>query len=90
MPYKKSRCAKGSRRIKGRSKCVKTSKVSKSKTSKSKASKGCSRKYTKKYSTRSSPSYPANECCGSIKKGNDGKRYVSKPMSKGICRWIKM
>ena len=38
---------------------------------------------------RKSPPYPANECCGEIKKGNDGKMYLSKKNKKGICKWTK-
>lgn len=84
MAYKKSRCPKGSRKL-GK-KCVKVI----SKKSPKKSPKNCSRVYTKKYSSRSSPPYPANECCGSIKKGNDGKKYVSRSDVKGICRWVKL
>jgi hypothetical protein len=43
----------------------------------------------KKYVTRKSPSYPANEYCGKRKKGNDGKMYLSKPNKNGVCRWVK-
>lgn len=45
----------------------------------------------KKYSTRASPPYPANECPqGMVQKGNDGKDYVvSAPNAKGIKRWQK-
>jgi hypothetical protein len=38
---------------------------------------------------RKSPPYPANECCGETKKGNDGKMYLSKKNKKGICKWTK-
>ena len=45
----------------------------------------------KKYSTRPSPPFPANECPeGMILKGNDGNHYVvSAPNAKGIKRWQK-
>ena len=54
-----------------------------------KKSRGCTRQYTKKYSTRGSPPYPANECCGKIARGNDGQTYISRRVSNGICRWFK-
>ena len=46
----------------------------------------------KKYSTRASPPFPANECPeGMIQKGNDGNDYtVSAPNAKGVKRWVKM
>ena len=37
------------------------------------------RKIDKKYLTRDSPPYPANEHCGETKKGNDGKMYTAVP-----------
>lgn len=45
------------------------------------------RKIDKKYLTRNSPPYPANEHCGETKKGNDGKMYTSVPDKNKICRW---
>lgn len=42
----------------------------------------------KKYTSRSSPPYPAQACKGLKKKGNDGKWYVSSPTSKGVYRWV--
>jgi hypothetical protein len=53
------------------------------------SARGCSRQSTSKYSSRKSPPFPANNCCGSIKKGNDGNKYRSKRASNGICRWVK-
>ena len=47
----------------------------------------CVKHYTKKYLTRSSPPYPANQCAGDRKKGNDGQWYRSKAASNGIHRW---
>ena len=52
--------------------------------------KGCVESTNKKYQTRKSPPYPANECCGEIIKGNDGNMYESKPNKKGICAWRKV
>ena len=45
---------------------------------------------TKKYASRSSPAYSANEHCGKIKKGNDGKMYRSTPDKNNVCRWKKV
>lgn len=52
-----------------------------------KFSKNTTKKVDKKYLTRDSPPYPANEHCGETKKGNDGKMYVSVPDKNKICRW---
>lgn len=52
-----------------------------------KPSRGCVRQSLAKYEDRPSPPYPANECCGEIKKGNDGRMYISKANVKGICQW---
>lgn len=51
----------------------------------------CTKKTTKKYSSRNSPPYPANECnIGSSRKGNDGLMYtVSSPNKNGVKRWLK-
>ncbi len=50
----------------------------------------CVRKTQKKYVLRDSPAYPANECCGMIKIGNDGHQYISKRAVTGICRWVPL
>lgn len=47
----------------------------------------CSRQTSKKYTSRSSPPYPANKCCGQTKKGNDGSMYVSTRNRSGVCSW---
>ena len=49
---------------------------------------GCVRQYTKKYMERPSPPYPASECIGTIKVGNDGNLYISKQYASGEGRWI--
>jgi hypothetical protein len=46
------------------------------------------RKVDKKYLTRDSPPFPANEHCGETKKGNDGKMYTSVPNKNKVCRWV--
>ncbi len=48
----------------------------------------CRRSTLKKYQSRPSPPYPAQSCKGQTKKGNDGKKYVSAPSSKGVYRWV--
>lgn len=41
----------------------------------------------KKYASRPSPPYPANDYCGRQMKGNDGKTYASIPNVRKVCRW---
>lgn len=41
----------------------------------------------KKYLTRKSPPYPANEHCHEYMTGNDGKQYVSRWNKNGVCSW---
>lgn len=50
-------------------------------------SRKCSRQKTKKYTSRPSPPFPANECKGMYKKGNNGKRYLSVADVNGNYRW---
>jgi hypothetical protein len=44
---------------------------------KEKKERGCTEQYNKKYTTRPSPPYPANECKGYTKIGNDGQFWKS-------------
>jgi len=44
----------------------------------------------KKYRTRKSPPYPANDYCNKKKKGNDGFMYISKPNKNKVCSWKKV
>ena len=53
------------------------------------SARGCSPQSTKKYRSRKSPPYPANNCCGQVKKGNDGSRYKSISTKSGLCVWKK-
>ena len=53
----------------------------------SKTGRGCVKQTQKKYTERPSPAFPANECCGQIMEGNDGKMYISVADVRGICRW---
>lgn len=48
--------------------------------------------HLKKYASRDSPAYPANECCGQEMPGNpEGKKadrmYKSVPDKNGVCHW---
>jgi hypothetical protein len=44
-------------------------------------------KTLKKYKTRNSPPYPANENCNKKMKGNDGNMYISKANKNNVCSW---
>jgi hypothetical protein len=48
----------------------------------------CVRLTTKKYLTRNSPPYHANDCKNKIIKGNDGKLYISSPDKNNVYKWI--
>jgi hypothetical protein len=49
----------------------------------------CTKQTTRKYLTRASPPYAANQCpAGSVRKGNDGKMYRSTVASNGVHRWM--
>jgi hypothetical protein len=48
---------------------------------------GCVKQTDKKYTSRPSPPFPANECCGETFLGNNGKQWISKANVKGICSW---
>lgn len=54
--------------------------------------KGCVNmtKRMNKYKFRNSPPYPANECRGQKKKGNDGNYYISEETASGPYRWKAM
>jgi hypothetical protein len=49
----------------------------------------CVKSSDKKYASRPSPPYPANECRDQVILGNDGKMYISKPTATGIYKWVK-
>lgn len=55
-----------------------------------KKSRGCTQQKSKKYMDRPSPPFPANECCGQEKVGNDGVMYVSRADKNGRCSWKKV
>jgi len=60
------------------------------KRSPSKSPRGCTKQHSEKYANRTSPPYPANECCNELKLGNDDLYYKSVRNSSGICRWKKV
>ena len=49
----------------------------------------CTKQTSKKYTSpkRKSPPYKANLCCGEIKIGNDGNKWLSKMNKNGVCVW---
>jgi DNA ligase-1 len=50
----------------------------------------CIESLDRKYTSRPSPPFPANQCPeGMIKKGNDGNLWIIKKASNGINRWVK-
>jgi hypothetical protein len=51
---------------------------------------GCKPSNKAKYLLRNSPAYPANECCGVILPGKDGRQYISRPDKNGVCHWHKL
>jgi hypothetical protein len=48
------------------------------------------KKTQKKYTSRKSPPYPANEYCNKQMVGNDGNLYISKPNKNNVCSWKKV
>jgi hypothetical protein len=47
----------------------------------------CDIQTTSKYTSRPSPPYPANACCGRVMSGNDGQLYKSVSDKNGVCHW---
>ncbi len=48
---------------------------------------GCVEQHTKKYTQRPSPAFPAAQCPGESRVGNDGKSYTSKENKAGVFSW---
>lgn len=48
----------------------------------------CAQQTGAKYTTRSSPPFPANACCGKTRDGNDNLKYRSVADKNGRCRWV--
>jgi hypothetical protein len=51
---------------------------------------GPTKRTTKKYESRPSPPYGANDYCGKKMKGNDGNIYESRESKSGSCSWKKI
>lgn len=51
---------------------------------------GCAPSKHAKYLLRNSPAYPANQCCGVVLPGKDGRQYISRPDKNGVCHWHKV
>jgi len=64
----------------------KSKKSRRSSTSKDK----CEKSSLKKYINRNGPPFPAQNCKGVSRTGNDGQKYKSKPDKNGIYKWIKV
>lgn len=80
----------GRRKSARRSPRLRSKQKSKSPRRRSRRRSSCVRQTTKKYTTRPSPPYPANACCGKVMMGNDGKRYRSTPNKNGVCAWHRV
>ena len=48
----------------------------------------CEKSTLKKYEKRPSPPFPANDCQGQKKKGNNGKMYQSVPDKNNVYKWV--
>jgi hypothetical protein len=49
----------------------------------------CRRGSAKKYSSRPSPPYPANDCPGMTRYGNNKELWLSTPDKNGVHHWKK-
>ena len=48
----------------------------------------CDVQRASKYTERPSPPFPANQCCGEVKRGNDGRMYKSERVgAQKVCTW---
>lgn len=50
----------------------------------------CEKLMTKKYSTRPGPPFPAQECRGQVRQGNDSHMYKSEMAANGVYRWKRV
>jgi hypothetical protein len=48
----------------------------------------CERQTTKKYTSRPGPPWPAAECIGQVKRGNDERMYIARSYPSGAKRWV--
>jgi hypothetical protein len=49
----------------------------------------CTKRTEKKYSSRNSPPFSAQDCQDLTQTGNDGAQYTSKANNRGVYRWVK-
>ena len=85
----KKRSTKRSKKTKsGKRRLISSRRGQRAKERVARASRGCSRQSTSKYMSRKSPPYPANNCCGMTKRGNDGNMYRSSGSKH--CKWTKI
>jgi hypothetical protein len=75
--------------IEGPYKQIKPQPITKAHPKSKETSNNCVKSSDKKYESRPSPPYPANECRGKVILGNDGDMYISKPTASGVYRWVK-
>ena len=80
---------KSKRKIRSRRRVEKPRKSKKSRRSSSSKDR-CEKSSLKKYINRNGPPFPAQNCKGVSKTGNDGEKYKSKPDKNGIYKWNKV
>ena len=54
-----------------------------------KSDSGCEQHFTKRYTSRPSPPYPAQNCKGMRKLGNDNHPWNSERSRNGTYRWVR-
>jgi hypothetical protein len=64
--------------------------INKRKSNTKEKKRGCTFQHTRKYATRPSPPYPANECKHDQMIGNDGNRYRSVGNKNGVFTWKRV
>jgi hypothetical protein len=85
----KKRSTKRSKKTKsGKRRLISSRRGQRAKERVARSARGCSRQSTSKYMSRNSPPYPANNCCGMTKRGNDGNMYRSSGSKH--CKWTKI
>ena len=84
----KKRVSRSKKTKSGKRRLISTRRGQRAKERVSRAARGCSRQTTSKYMSRKSPPYPANNCCGTTKRGNDGNMYRSSGSKH--CKWTKI
>ena len=85
----KKRSTKRSKKTKsGKRRLISSRRGQRAKERVARSARGCSLQSTSKYMSRKSPPYPANNCCGMTKRGNDGNMYRSSGSKH--CKWTKI